>query len=395
LSKGSFASAVNNVGAAAGTYSNTHTGSIHACIFANGNVTDVGSPGDISSGNGINDQGWVVGSVANFTDQDYHAFLFRPGYSRVEDLGTLGGTGSEPTFVDNLGIITGFSRDAMGNVLPFFAQVSTNTPSLTELPTLPGGSHGQAWASAELPGDVVAVGVSGSAQHAVKWSLTTTGYPITDLGTLPGDDLSSAYSINSTGQIVGSSGNVSGGVSHPFVFENGSMKDLNSLVDGLPSDWSPQSATAINDYGQICGWGFAPDGTHAFALSPTRPNILVGTLNGSPYEKAYFLSWVSYSHFVPLTDGVVVSNEQPIASILWGTTQARRQIWATFSSATNPAGFAITRHRIDSPFRQPIAICMCFRKALIRTIHMSPESELQTCDCSGLILQPNHWKTLS
>jgi hypothetical protein len=55
------------------------------------------------------------------------------------------------------------------------------------------------------------------------------------------------------------------------------------------------------------------------------------------------LSWVSYSHFIPLTEGVVVSNEQPTASILWGTTQARRQIWATFSSATNPAGFAITQ----------------------------------------------------
>jgi YVTN family beta-propeller protein/probable HAF family extracellular repeat protein len=343
-SKGDFASAVNNVGAAVGTYSNTHTGSIHACIFANGNVTDVGSPGDFSSGNGINDQGWIVGSVFNFTSQDYHAFLFRPGDSRLEDLGTLGGTGSDPSFVDNLGIITGFSRDAMNNVVPFFAQASTNTPKLIALPTLAGPPFGIAQGSAELPGEVVAVGVSGaSIDRAVKWSLTTNGYPITDLGTLPGSNAASAYSINSTGQIVGFSAYNNGAAGfHAFVFENGFMKDLNNLVNGLPSGWSLQSASAINDYGQICGKGTTPDGsTHAFALSPTRPNILVGTLNGSPYEKVYFLSWVSYSHFVPLTDGAVASNEQPTASILWGTTHARRQIWATFSSATNPAGFAI------------------------------------------------------
>lgn len=342
-SKSIFASAVNNVGAAVGTYSNTHTGSIHACIFANGNVTDVGSPGDFSSGNGINDQSWIVGSVFNFTSQGFHAFLFRPGDSGLEDLGTLGGVDSDPSFIDNHGIITGFSRDAMNNVLPFFAQASTNTPKLIELPTLAGQPFGIAQGSAELPGEVVAVGVSGaSIDRAVKWSLTTNGYPITDLGTLPGDNAASAYSINSTGQIVGFSAYNNGAVFHAFVFENGSMKDLNNLVDGLPSGWSLQSASAINDYGQICGKGTTPDGsTHAFALSPTRPNILVGTLNGSPYEKTYFLSWVSYSHFVPLTDGVVVSNEQPTASILWGTSQARRQIWATFSSATNPAGFAI------------------------------------------------------
>jgi probable HAF family extracellular repeat protein len=342
-SKGSFASAVNNIGTAVGTYSNTHTGTIHACIFANGNVTDVGSPGDFSSGNGINDQGWIVGSVFNVMSDDYHAFLFRSGDSRLEDLGTLGGTDSDPSFIDNHGIITGFSRDAMNNVLPFFAQVSTNTPKLIELPTLAGQPFGIAQGSAELPGEVVAVGVSGaSIDRAVKWSLTTNGYPITDLGTLPGDNAASAYSINSTGQIVGFSAYNNGAVFHAFVFENGSMKDLNNLVDGLPSGWSLQSASAINDYGQICGKGATPDGsTHAFALSPTRPSILVGSLNGSPYEKAYFLSWVSYSHFVPLTDGVVVSNEQPTASILWGTTHGRRQIWATFSSANNPAGFAI------------------------------------------------------
>jgi YVTN family beta-propeller protein/probable HAF family extracellular repeat protein len=344
-SKGSGASAVNNVGTAVGSYSNTHTGSGHACIFANGNVTDVGSPGDFSSGNSINDQGWIVGSVFNFTSQAFHAFLFRPGDSGLEDLGTFGGRDSDPSFVDNQGIITGFSRDAMNNVLPFFAQVSTNTPKLIALPTLPGIPSGIAQGSAELPGEVVAVGVSGAfVDRAVKWSLTTNGYPITDLGTLPGDNAASAYSINSTGQIVGFSAYNNGIVFHAFVFENGSMKDLNNLVDGLPSGWSLQTAYRINDYGQICGEGTAPDGSpHAFALSPTRPNILVGTLKGSPYEKGYFLGWVSYSHFVPLTDGVVVSNEQPTVSILWGTTYARRQIWATFSSATNPAGFAITQ----------------------------------------------------
>jgi probable HAF family extracellular repeat protein len=51
-----------------------------------------------------------------------------------------------------------------------------------------------------------------------------------------------------------------------FLYSNGAMIDLNSLL--LPgSGWTLSSATAINDSGQIVGYGINPSGQqHAFLL---------------------------------------------------------------------------------------------------------------------------------
>ncbi len=46
------------------------------------------------------------------------------------------------------------------------------------------------------------------------------------------------------------------------------MLDLNALIP--KSGWTLESATAINDKGQILGYGFGPDGRRdTFLLTPT------------------------------------------------------------------------------------------------------------------------------
>jgi YVTN family beta-propeller protein/probable HAF family extracellular repeat protein len=346
----SSAQAVNDAGVAVGycPVNNLTAKAVnHACIFANGNVTDIGTPGLISYASGINDQSWIVGN-SQFGNVAFHAFLFRPGDSAPEDLGTLGGTNAGAISIDNYGLIAGQSQNAAGNYVPFFAFAGGSKISLIALPTL-GGKLGIAHATAEPIGDIVAVGGSVVSAygpgHAVKWSLATKGYPITDLGTLPGGDNSEANSVNSTEQIVGvSSGSSIVAFVHAFIVENGLMRDLNDLTDGLPSGCVLTEATGINDYGQICGYAtLSPYGfNHGFMLSPTRPSIRVGKVGGRPYENGYFLNQVNYSHFRPLTDSAVVSGEQPTASILYGQTGAKRQILATFSFPSNSAGFAVT-----------------------------------------------------
>jgi probable HAF family extracellular repeat protein len=77
---------------------------------------------------------------------------------------------------------------------------------------------------------------------------------MTDLGTLSGfrQELSIAYDINNSGQIVGDSGN------RAFLYENGSMIDLNSLIDPN-SGWTLFTAKDINSTGQIVGVGSVDD----------------------------------------------------------------------------------------------------------------------------------------
>ena len=101
-------------------------------------------------------------------------------------------------------------------------------------------------------------------------SCPADGAGMKDLGTLGGPK-SRAHDINNAGQVVGSADLVDNGVvcSHAFVYSGGKMRDLNSLVDPA-AGWSLLVATAINDSGQIAGYGTTPDGnTRAFLLTPT------------------------------------------------------------------------------------------------------------------------------
>src|SRR4051794_27690828 len=74
---------------------------------------------------------------------------------------------------------------------------------------------------------------------------TAQVYTITDLGTLPGTDKSTALGINAAGQVVGTS-HMSGHY-HPFLWDGGAMSSL-SAGEGF--------AQAVNAAGQIALSGF-------------------------------------------------------------------------------------------------------------------------------------------
>lgn len=97
----------------------------------------------------------------------------------------------------------------------------------------------------------------------------------TDLGVLAGDCISQAFAINSKGQIVGNSLSCDGSTLRLFLWEKGSMVDLNTLI---PSNSGLQlvETFAINDRGEIAGNG-VPRGCigglfgtcqHGFVLIP-------------------------------------------------------------------------------------------------------------------------------
>ena len=75
-----------------------------------------------------------------------------------------------------------------------------------------------------------------------------------------------AYGINDSGQAVGSNGDAI------LYSANGPIQDLNSPRLTPLSRWVLQDATAINDSGQIVGYGQNPAGnTDAFLLTPALP----------------------------------------------------------------------------------------------------------------------------
>jgi probable HAF family extracellular repeat protein len=71
-----------------------------------------------------------------------------------------------------------------------------------------------------------------------------------DLGTVAGDCFSEAFAINSSDQVVGFSFSCTLGTTRSFLWEHGSMVDLNTLIPPN-SDLLLQETIAISNRGEI------------------------------------------------------------------------------------------------------------------------------------------------
>jgi probable HAF family extracellular repeat protein len=192
---------------------------------------------------GINDAGQIAGT-ATHSASGTHAFVTVGGVAL--DLGTLGGAVSFATEVNDVGEVAGYSYIFSNTITQSF--------------------HAFRWKDANTNGQSDA----GEMQ---------------DLGTLGGRH-SYAYDINDSGLVVGRSEITAGSsATRAFIWSStGGLQDLNNVVPG--TGWTFQEAHAINDRGQIVGFGLNPDGkVRGFLLTPTDvgPSPCAGTLQfGSP-----------------------------------------------------------------------------------------------------------------
>lgn len=274
----SAALGINDAGQVVGE-SQTANEASHAFLWQNGSIQDMGTlGGDDSSAWGINNAGQVVGAAQN--EDYYRAFVWQNGL--MEDLGTLGGDMSNAYDVNNAGQIVGQAR-LPGNAAEhaFLWQ----NGSMQDLGTLE-GDNSVAWAINNAGQVVGQTSVTG-AWHAFLWQNGS----MQDLGTL-GGSISDAYDINDRGQVVGQSLTVAQGY-HAFLWENGQMKDLNTLIP-TDSGWVLREARAINQRGQIVGYGVINGQAHAFLLTPRLPVLIVpgiaGTYAGSTlFDRAWLV----------------------------------------------------------------------------------------------------------
>ncbi len=79
--------------------------------------------------------------------------------------------------------------------------------------------------------------------------------------------------INSAGEIIGDahfpSGKSGEHFSHPFLYQNGVLSDLNTLIPAS-SHWELQTVSGINNRGQIIGSGIHNGKTQTFLLTPDK-----------------------------------------------------------------------------------------------------------------------------
>jgi probable HAF family extracellular repeat protein len=193
-------------------------------------------PGDtVGMAFGINDYGQAVGTSGRCGNTVIPGFaagphaVFWDSDGSVHDLGNLGGT------VNNAFLGSG----TVGFVI---------------------NNRGEVTGQSDLKGD--------NAFHPFLW---TSQKGMQDLGLLPGDLVGARLAMNNAGDVVGASISAPGPASgnpRAFLWRNGTMTDLNSLI---PAD-SPLyllTAFGIDDAGEIAGFGVTDSGDlHAFLITP-------------------------------------------------------------------------------------------------------------------------------
>lgn len=101
---------------------------------------------------------------------------------------------------------------------------------------------------------------------AVLW-MNDEGHTPIDLGTLPGDTNARAVAINNAAQVIGYSDD--GATTRVFIWDFISgMQDLHSLLDASGDTWTLWEVTAINNRGQIVGFGMHEGLPRGFLLTP-------------------------------------------------------------------------------------------------------------------------------
>ncbi|MDX2153357.1 MAG: PEP-CTERM sorting domain-containing protein [Bryobacteraceae bacterium] len=194
----SYALAINAAGQVAGASNG------QAFLYSNGELEYVNVGGLGSTAYGINNSGWVVGTVET-SGGVFRGFLALPGGGIVSNIGNYA------MAVSDAGHVAGHVRGSGGWLQAFV------------------------WQNGQL----------------------------VRLGTL-GGLMSFGYGVNAAGWTVGYSNRADGSIA-AFLYRDGILYDLNALVPEL-NGWLLQTAYAINNNGQIVGSGLVDGQPRAFRL---------------------------------------------------------------------------------------------------------------------------------
>lgn len=269
--KDSYAYVITNSGILLGD-ARTPDGGLHPFTGSpNSPLFNLGGKAHLfSSARGANNVGQVVGFKL-ITDE--HGQLHKRAYlyttNRTIDLGTFGGKQSDAVAINDAGEVVGhlYTQYHDGPKRAVLYQ----TGKVVELGTFGGN---------------VSIGVAINAVGQVAGYATLPGGDqraflfahgkMKNLGTLPGGTQSFAYGLDDRGRVVGAS-DAKDSALRAVIYSDGVIQDLNKLIPA-DSGWTLTEAKAINESGQIVGYGFFDGERRAFLLTPVKTNGAVKTI---------------------------------------------------------------------------------------------------------------------
>jgi len=271
----------------------------HAALFTNGSIIDLGTLNGqtFSRANGINGFNQVVGFSGPELDNPKGRAFFWSKSTGMVDVGTLGGAYAQAFAINDSGSITGNSQlassatgGAAAHAFLCPSPLRAGPIGMRDLGTLGGSfSYGM---SINANNHVVGYSTVNNVDSRVH-AFWFDGNGMKDLGTLAPrssnalEDQSFALGVNSADQVVGytylpgpnanTDPAIQPGTSPvsqvAFVWSQGVMKDLNTLIGSATEKYHLSSAIAINDNGQIVASALSKaTGTRrAVLLKPISP----------------------------------------------------------------------------------------------------------------------------
>jgi probable HAF family extracellular repeat protein len=200
------------------------------------------------------------GVVAGFTAAGKAHGFRQSGASAAEDIGDFasGNAASAAAAINSLNTVAGWAKDQNG-----VQYAVTFDTTLHQLPSL--GGNAQATGINDT-GLVVGWSQDNSTPKKTLAALWLADASVHNLGTL-GGSMSQALAINNAGDVAGWS-MTSGFEMHAFLWQNGTMTDLNDLLP-TNSGWVLNAAYALNNTGVIVGDGTFNGAPRAFRLTIT------------------------------------------------------------------------------------------------------------------------------